>query len=319
MPKLKLLIIDLEGYSLNAPKEALSNLVDQGLLKDMSAQFVSKEAREGSSGLKYGYANEAASSSFIPSPEVSSGMSSTSGIRAEVEEALKQHNPSWLNSVRQKDDHWRLIHSGKSDLIRIWNANRSRRASDTAVVEPTEIRVTASKSIDRICDKDFVKDLHRRTNTTGESRPGEVSPNDPGVWADPDVFTLVEVKPWLPYFLFPRQGCCCWTGELPRDSNANQHQTDSQVETRRVVYPAFIILAGPDDEPHSKIEPDDKPQAKGKRKSERIQARTEQAAEKKRQRAESNAADQAGRSSRPRQQQTLLHFWAQGSPSPSKA
>lgn len=154
-----------------------------------------------------------------------------------------------LNNVnhclRLADRRWKSIHQSKHDLVKLWNGNRTRNG-----LQPTEIRVVARRKSSRSSGSAYEFhgqaenfDLARIDAAEGLSRGSETTnASNVGIWADPDVFSLAETQPWLGYRQLPEFGCCCWHGDLPRDSNPNEIPSKADGEIKRTISPPLIKL-----------------------------------------------------------------------------
>lgn len=161
------------------------------------------------------------------------------------------------------DREWRGVQEGKLALIDLWNRCRRENASSDSeeVLPEMEIRVVAGR-LGRWDPTELLEDCRCQSDnlaatgpTAGDRRAGEQehghtasSSTDHGSWRDADVFSLVETSPWLSYRKIthqPQLVHCYWTGELPRETNADCADPSSTVEPggrRHIKIPSIIDL-----------------------------------------------------------------------------
>ncbi|SJX65960.1 uncharacterized protein SRS1_16514 [Sporisorium reilianum f. sp. reilianum] len=221
LPSLRLLIIEVRSGVIDVPLELLKQLKRSRVLKKAYTDF--PPLADGSD--EYG-------DSSLASVFSTSIRDHASGDRS-LEAAISAVDPSWQEHFRATDEYWRQVHQGKHALQRLWNDARVR-----AGLAPTEIRLVA----DRFGDYWDESECNFRCQAAGVDGAARGSSSDVGVWADADVFELVETQPWLSYFQLARYGCCSWSGALPRDSNPGASGEDEGGKTRRIVVPQFVRL-----------------------------------------------------------------------------
>lgn len=175
--------------------------------------------------------------------------------------------------IRKRDHDWRRIQAGKRAFICLWNRSRHCKESPSIAggmgsegvsgLLPTEIRVavpwpramdfTSSDDwlgwhyIDHFNEEKLRRERHNiitdlncqapRPIPSEENRPLNV-----GVWADPDVFGLVESDPHLSYRFWRELKTYYWTGELPRESD--REPTDGMSTAKRLSIPSLIPRIG---------------------------------------------------------------------------
>lgn len=138
-----------------------------------------------------------------------------------------------------------------NDLRQLWSRSRLDRTAEANGLVQTEIRMVARRSSSSLTSADSRRDFFcqaeastpagaRYENLGGrEGRTNGTQSNDIGVWADPDLSTVLQKAPWLPYRRFPDLQICYWTGELPREIDVYDATTSSR---RRQVMPVIVDL-----------------------------------------------------------------------------
>ncbi|KAF6767422.1 hypothetical protein PSEUBRA_004757 [Kalmanozyma brasiliensis GHG001] len=242
LPRLRLLILDTQLCPLTPPKDALKLLVEQGALTDVSKRFPGLPQSGCGCGSQEHYATTFVSSLFNDmkqNSEDGDSMNATNLLRSD-EEAK-----SWSRLLDSMDEHWRLTQEGKHALIKLWNSSRSKNATNATVPVHTEIRIAAGRHCNLTSDE-LERDFHCAvenlksppTASSSNSKHDSGASHDLGLWADPDVFSVIETRPWLPYLQLNQYGCCFWTGELPRDNDASSRLPGSQ----SIVNPPIVPL-----------------------------------------------------------------------------
>ncbi|SJX65961.1 uncharacterized protein SRS1_16515 [Sporisorium reilianum f. sp. reilianum] len=240
LPNLRLLVIEAGAPYMSLPEDLLKKFVDKEVLKDVSKELPSTvDAKQefATNSLSPLFSKYVVKAAMHPYPGADS-----------LDSSLNEADPAWQSHFRKADEYWQQVQQGKQDLLKLWNRSRTKNG-----LRPTEIRVVASRGFESTTEAqyDFYCqaqnfDVARTEVTEGSSRDGDpikTSAFDRGVWADPDVFSLVEFQPWLGYRQLPEYGCCCWSGKLPRDSNPNAIPSGAGGETKRIVLPPIIELA----------------------------------------------------------------------------
>ncbi|TKY87702.1 hypothetical protein EX895_003283 [Sporisorium graminicola] len=229
LPKLRLVVLEVRAGVVEIPLELLKQLKRTRVLKKAYREF--PPLADGSN--KYGDSSLASVFSASIRDTVSGNCSLDAGS---LQSGINAIDPYWQEHFREMDECWRKMHEGKHVLQRLWNDSRIR-----AGLLPTEIRlVVADRHWEESecqfrCQADGFDKMDRDAAPTTASA-------DVGVWADPDVFSLVRTKPWLSYHQLPRYGCCSWSGMLPRDNNPNAIPPDAGGEARRIIVPPIVKL-----------------------------------------------------------------------------
>lgn len=203
LPYLRLLILDTQIYPMSQPSDALKLLVKEGTLTDVSKRFPALS--QSGCGCRPQVHSATAFVSSLFNNAVRNGVQADSMVATNLL-CAKEGASSWTNALIRMDKHWRLTQEGKHALIKLWNSSRSKHATDATVPVHTEIRIaartnrTASSSEQErnfYCAVENLKSPSTACSSASD-QDGD-STHDLGVWADPDVFSLIETKPWLPY------------------------------------------------------------------------------------------------------------------------
>lgn len=224
-------------------EKLLKTLVDRDVLQDLSTGFPRDELK------RFRYATSKLSSLFDASKRSGKELAISAPFEFHgVDVHLHEVDWEWQGSLDDLDLFWEHVHSGKQALTHLWNSSRLERG-----LQQTEIRVVIQRQsllpVDQHSDSDegfsfqaeSIAQLGSRLKKCAlqSSSSDGLTMYDDGVWADPDIFSLVDTMPWLSYRQYDRYGCYCWTGELPRDNNPT---SSSGGIAPRVVLPALIKM-----------------------------------------------------------------------------
>ncbi|GAC98868.1 54S ribosomal protein L4 [Pseudozyma hubeiensis SY62] len=239
LPLLRLLILEVCNNPNYLSADSIDNLARGNSIEDMTGKLPSQ-----ATGTK-GYASSSVSSSFSQATRGGQMESLATGLQdGEPIDSKWQHQISW------SDSYWRRVHEGKLALRRLWDGSRPQTV-EGAVPVSTEIRIVASRDSryysnkgaeDCTCghpeSRAWFEDFY--TSQGGQTRG--TSTHNAGIWADPDIFSLVESRPWLPYRQLGKFDCFYWTGELPRDSRPSAAVSKAGDLTERTIVPPLVRL-----------------------------------------------------------------------------
>ncbi|GAC98867.1 hypothetical protein PHSY_006462 [Pseudozyma hubeiensis SY62] len=241
LPNLRLLVLEIPSRGRLYSEDALKGLVDRDVLQDLSSSFQRDKPK---------YPDHAASklSSLFDASKRSGNLIDDASPFHDIAVNLDKVDREWRKRLAEHDSFWLGEQIGKHALTALWNSSRFERG-----LKETEIRIVAERESltfrDRLthldegffCQAESVAQVGTRSKKGAlqwSSSDGVIMEDD-GVWADPDIFSLVDTMPWLSYHQHNEYGCCSWSGELPRDNNPT---SSSDGNTPRVVLPALIKM-----------------------------------------------------------------------------